>query len=93
MCGSPYFALPFHHNLLIIISALVMKLPIVLEDGEDGWIVVSCPSIPGCISQGRSREEALVNIREAIELMLETAGEQGWDKPLPLLEVTKLKMN
>jgi predicted RNase H-like HicB family nuclease len=40
----------------------------------DGWIVAECPVIPGCISQGRTREEALENIREAIELCLETDG-------------------
>ncbi|MCU0426361.1 MAG: type II toxin-antitoxin system HicB family antitoxin [Candidatus Kapabacteria bacterium] len=67
-----------------------MKLPIILEDGEDGWIVATCPSLPGCVSQGRTRDEALVNIREAVELILETADELGWDKPLQLLEVTTI---
>jgi len=43
-----------------------VKLPLVLTPGEDGWIVAECPVIPGCISQGRTREEALANIREAI---------------------------
>jgi predicted RNase H-like HicB family nuclease len=46
-------------------------LPVVLRPGEDGWIVVECPVLPGCVSQGRSREEALANIREAIQLCLE----------------------
>ena len=45
--------------------------PVLLMAGEDGWIVVECPTIPGCISQGRTREEALHNIREAIALCLE----------------------
>ncbi|MGH7821472.1 MAG: type II toxin-antitoxin system HicB family antitoxin [Candidatus Binatia bacterium] len=49
-----------------------MDLPVVLQKGEDGFFVVECPVIPGCISQGRTREEALENIREAIELCLET---------------------
>jgi predicted RNase H-like HicB family nuclease len=48
--------------------------PVVLHTGMDGWIVAECPIIPGCISQGRTREEALANIREAIELCLETEG-------------------
>ncbi len=50
------------------------RIPIVLRPGEDGWIVVECPVLPGCVSQGRTRAEALANIREAIEVCLE-AGE------------------
>ena len=53
------------------------RLLVVLEDGEDGWIVVSCPALPGCISQGRTREEALANIREAITGFLESMVEHG----------------
>lgn len=58
-----------------------MKLPVVLTPGEDGQVVARCPVLPGCISQGRTREEALVNIREAIELCLESAAEEGWTPP------------
>ncbi|UQA57329.1 type II toxin-antitoxin system HicB family antitoxin [Polyangium aurulentum] len=58
-----------------------MKLPVVLRPGEDGWIVAECPVIPGCISQGQSRAEALANIQEAIELCLETRDEEGWSLP------------
>jgi predicted RNase H-like HicB family nuclease len=58
-----------------------MKLPVVLRPGEDGWLVAECPLIPGCISQGKNHEEALANIREAIELCLETKGQEGWDLP------------
>ncbi len=76
----------FHHHF----TAKTMKYPIVLENGLDGWIVVSCPSIPGCISQGRTRAEALTNIRDAIELMLEAIEEEGWEKPLEFLEVTTI---
>ncbi len=47
---------------------------VVLRPGEDGSIVAECPTLEGCISQGRTRDEALANIREAIELCLE-AGE------------------
>ena len=49
----------------------VSDLPVILKTGEDGYFVAECPVIPGCISQGRTREEALANIREAIELCLE----------------------
>lgn len=48
---------------------------------EDGWWVVSCPSLPGCISQGETREEALANIREAIDLYIEVLKEDG--DPIP----------
>lgn len=40
---------------------------VVITRGEDGYWVVECPSLPGCISQGSTREEALANIKEAIE--------------------------
>jgi predicted RNase H-like HicB family nuclease len=40
---------------------------VILYPGEDGFWVVECPSLPGCISQGKTKEEAVQNIREAIE--------------------------
>jgi predicted RNase H-like HicB family nuclease len=55
--------------------------PVVLVPGEDGWIVAECPVIPGCISQGHTRDEALANIKEAIQLCLETQAEEGWNLP------------
>ena len=48
-----------------------MKLKIVLEPSEDGGYTVYVPSLPGCISEGDTKEEALANIKEAIELYLE----------------------
>jgi predicted RNase H-like HicB family nuclease len=48
-----------------------MKLRIVLEPSDDGGYTVTVPSLPGCISEGDSRKEALNNIKEAIELYLE----------------------
>jgi predicted RNase H-like HicB family nuclease len=48
-----------------------MKLKVVLEESEDGGYTVFVPSLPGCISEGDSVEEALRNIQEAIELYLE----------------------
>jgi len=58
-----------------------MDLPVVLRPGEDGWIVAECPVIPGCISQGKTRDEALANIREAIDLALSTRSQEGWELP------------
>ena len=43
-----------------------MKFAITLEKDEDGYIVVSCPALPGCHSQGKTKREAVANIREAI---------------------------
>jgi predicted RNase H-like HicB family nuclease len=48
-----------------------MKLRVILETSEEGGFTVTVPSLPGCISEGESREEAIRNIREAIELYLE----------------------
>jgi predicted RNase H-like HicB family nuclease len=43
-----------------------MLFHVTMETAEDGWIVVECPALPGCVSQGRDDQEALANIREAI---------------------------
>lgn len=48
-----------------------MKIKVVLETSEEGGFTVYVPSLPGCISEGETEEEALVNVREAIELYLE----------------------
>ena len=48
-----------------------MKLKIVLEKGMDGYIVAYCPALKGCVTQGRTEEEAIENIKEAIQLYLE----------------------
>ena len=46
-------------------------LPVIVEKGEDGFYVVECPVLEGCYSQGKTIDEALQNIREVIELLLE----------------------
>ncbi len=48
-----------------------MNLSVIIESGEDGYFVASVPALKGCWSQGKTRDEALRNIREAIELYLE----------------------
>jgi len=48
-----------------------MKIKVILEEGENGYFVAHCPSLKSCWSQGKTEEEALKNIREAIELYLE----------------------
>lgn len=62
-----------------------MKLIVSLYRDEDGIWIAECPSIPGCVSQGLNREEALENIKEAIQLCLEVRAEQG----LPLTIETR----
>ena len=60
----------------------LLRLLVVFETDEDGWEVASCPTLPGCHSQGRTRAEALANIREAIGGYLASMREHG--APLPL---------
>jgi predicted RNase H-like HicB family nuclease len=64
-----------------------MKFLVTLEHGDDGWIVVECPSLPGCLSQGRTIDEALANIREAIEVSLETRRTEGIATAIEVAEV------
>lgn len=54
---------------------------VILYPGEDGYWVVECPSLPGCISQGKTKEEAIANIREAIDLYIEDMLANG--EPVP----------
>jgi predicted RNase H-like HicB family nuclease len=62
-----------------------MKFSVTLDRDEDGVWVVECPAIPGCVSQGQTRDEALDNIRDAIRACLEVRAEQG----LPLTVETR----
>jgi predicted RNase H-like HicB family nuclease len=54
-----------------------MTRKVLLYPGEDGFLVAEVPSLPGCISQGQTRDEALANIREAITLHEEVLRERG----------------
>ena len=54
-----------------------MMLTVVFERDEDGVWVAECPAIPGCVSQGETKEDAVANIREAITLCLEVRSEVG----------------
>jgi len=58
-----------------------MRFPVVIYQEEAGGFSVVCPSLPGCHSQGETLEEALANVREAIELCLDVMEEDGI--PLP----------
>lgn len=58
-----------------------MKYRVLIEQDEDGVFVVQVPALPGCISQGRTRDEALSNVQEAIEAYLESL--RAHDEPIP----------
>jgi predicted RNase H-like HicB family nuclease len=62
-----------------------MKLSITIDRDEDGVWIVECPAIPGCVSQGRTKTDALKNIKEAIAACLEVRAERG----LPLTVETR----
>ncbi len=62
-----------------------MKFIVTIDRDEDGVWVVECPAILGCVSQGSTKEEALTNIQEAIQLCLEVRAERG----LPLTVETQ----
>ena len=50
---------------------------VVIYRGEDGFWVAECPSLPGCISQGKTKREAILNIKEAIQVYIEALEEDG----------------
>ena len=58
-----------------------MKFRILIEQDEDGIFVVQCPTLPGCVSQGKTRAEALSNIKDAIGGYLESLKKHG--EPIP----------
>ena len=58
-----------------------MKLRIIIEQDEDGMFISECPTLPGCISQGNTRKEALDNIKDAIKGYLESLKKHN--EPIP----------
>lgn len=63
-----------------------MKFRTFIEQDEDGIFVASCPILPGCISQGNTRQEALDNLRDAIEGYLYSLKKHNEPIPLPIDE-------
>jgi len=66
------------------------KYLVTLTTGEDGFIVAECPSLPGCVSQGKTRDEALNNIKEAIEGILEVRRQLSNPIPPPDISVVEV---
>ena len=63
-----------------------MKFRVIIEPDEDGVFVAECPSLPGCISQGATRPEAVANIRDAISGYLASLAKHDEPGPLPISE-------
>ncbi|MDH7500377.1 MAG: type II toxin-antitoxin system HicB family antitoxin [candidate division NC10 bacterium] len=63
-----------------------MRYRILIEQDEDGVFVAECPSLPGCISQGKTRKEALANIQDAIKGYLESLRKHNEPIPPPIEE-------
>ena len=55
----------------------VVKFRVTIETDEDGMFVAECPALPGCVSQGKTRDEAMTNIRDAIQGYLESLKKDG----------------
>jgi len=65
----------------MMVGRKLMKFAITFERDEDGYIVVSCPALPGCHSQGRTKEEAIANIKEAIQGYIASMRKHGESIP------------
>ncbi len=63
-----------------------MKYRVIIEQDEDGVFVVECPSLPGCISQGKTRDEALANIADAIQGYLTSLAKHNEPIPPAIIE-------
>ncbi len=63
-----------------------MKYRVMITQDEDGMFVAEVPSLPGCLSQGKTRSEAIKNINEAIQAYLESLGKHGEPIPPPITE-------
>lgn len=65
-----------------------MNVKVVVERGEDGYYVAHCPSLKSCWSQGKTREEAIANVREAIALYLEPSPKELVGNKREVVEVS-----
>jgi predicted RNase H-like HicB family nuclease len=63
-----------------------MKIRVLIEQDEEGRFVATCPALPGCISEGDTREEALANIQDAVAGYVESLRKHGEPVPPPISE-------
>ena len=64
-----------------------MKFTITISRDEDGMCIAECPSIPGCVSQGKTEDEARLNIQDAIRQSLEVRAELGMPLSIPIRQI------
>ena len=85
-CGgtNPHFVQP---NATCVAIVIDRKLLVTLDRDETGIVIAECPSIPGCVSQGHTEEEALDNVREAIEGCLAARAANGMPLTVRVREV------
>lgn len=72
---------------MVVINKSLNTRKVLLFQDEDSYFVVEVPSLPGCFSQGKTREEALKNIKEAIDLHIEVLQERGQGVPEDNIEM------
>ena len=69
------------YKYAVVLPSPVMKFRAIIEVDEDGMFAAECPTLPGCISQGKTRSEALANLKDAVEGYL--ASLRKHDEPIP----------
>ena len=72
---------------MLLIGGVIVKLHVVIESDEAGYFVAEVPALPGCLSQGKTKAEALQNIREAVEGWLEVMESKHPFDPTDAIEV------
>lgn len=65
---------------------------VLLHPDEEGWWIVTCPSLPGCVSQGRTRDEALTNIKDAIQGYIEALEQDALPVPPETFEAALVRV-
>lgn len=75
------------------INTTTFKFPVIIEKDEDGFYVADCPDLSGCHTQGKSLEEAITNVRDAIKLHLKILKEDKQEIPkVNLVSLTSLEV-
>ncbi len=67
-----------------------MEFDVVLEKDDAGWFIASVPALKGCHTQGKTKKEALENVKEAIELYLEVKAERNFKKDISFVGIQKV---
>lgn len=73
-------------NRFALRYSCTVKFRVTIEPDEDGVFIAECPTLPGCVSQGNTRDEAMTNIRDAVQGYLESLKKHGEPIPPPITE-------